>query len=270
VFIAAKEYKYKQGYDNIAVREISAPLPKKLKHLGMNWPAPQFEVLKAWNPITQKEVWRAACQGTQNGGVLSTNGNLVFQGSSTGNFLVYRADNGEKLKEIEVGTGIQAAPITYEIAGEQYVAVMAGYGGAVLIFPGEQDALNKYQNAGRIIAFKLNGTKTPLPPEKLKDTIVPEPPAITLNQQMIDKGEEIYYSLCYTCHVSFGKSHLNDMPNLSMMSKPTHESFSDILLKGKLSYNGMADFSDILTPEDVEALHQFLISVQKEKFEKKK
>lgn len=53
-----------------------------------------------------------------------------------------------------------------------------------------------------------------------------------------------------------------------MMAKPTHESFNDILLKGKLSYYGMANFSDVLKPEDVEAIHQYLISVQKERFER--
>lgn len=55
-----------------------------------------------------------------------------------------------------------------------------------------------------------------------------------------------------------------------MMSKPIHESFNDILLKGTLSYYGMADFSDVLKREDVEAIHQYLISVQKERFENNK
>ncbi len=55
-----------------------------------------------------------------------------------------------------------------------------------------------------------------------------------------------------------------------MLSVPTHDQFNDILLKGKLSYYGMADFSDVLKSEDVEAVHQYLISVQKERFEKNK
>ncbi len=55
-----------------------------------------------------------------------------------------------------------------------------------------------------------------------------------------------------------------------MLAKATHESFNDILLKGKLSYYGMANFSDVLKPDEVQAVHQYLISVQKERFERKR
>lgn len=60
------------------------------------------------------------------------------------------------------------------------------------------------------------------------------------------------------------------MPDLSAMAPVTHEWFSDILLKGKLSYYGMSDFSDVLSPNDVEALHQFLISVQSKRYQQQK
>ena len=54
----------------------------------------------------------------------------VFQGTRTGYFNVHNAKTGEKLKSIFTGNGIMAAPTTYSIDGEQYVAVMAAYGGA--------------------------------------------------------------------------------------------------------------------------------------------
>jgi len=161
-----------------------------------------------------------------------------------------------------------AAPISYEIDGEQYVAVMAGFGGAIVVFPDENAALNKYKNAGRIISFKLNGTQTPLPPKKIRNTVIPAPPEIIFSKEMIMKGEKIYQTLCFACHYTFGERHFNDFPDLSMLTKPTHESFNDILLKGKLSYYGMANFSDVLKQEEAEAVHQYLISVQKERFEK--
>lgn len=277
VYKSVPGYKYKPGYDNTYAMQISFPLPDEYKYLEKKWPAPEGAVLKAWNPVTQKELWRMKLSTSQNGeelsmegngGVLSTNGNLVFQGNPSGQLVVYRADNGQKLKEIEVGTGIVAAPISYEIDGEQYVAVMAGFGGAVVVFPDEKAALNNYKNAGRIISFKLNGTQTPLPPKKIRNTVIPAPPEVILNKEMLIKGEKIYQSLCFACHFTFGERHFNDFPDLSMMAIPTHDSFNDILLKGKLSYYGMADFSDVLKPEDIEAIHQYLISVQKERFEK--
>jgi outer membrane protein assembly factor BamB len=53
--------------------------------------------LVAWDPINQKEVWRAQFDQPWNGGALATAGNLVFQGNSMGELVAYRATNGQKL-----------------------------------------------------------------------------------------------------------------------------------------------------------------------------
>lgn len=260
-------YRFRPGRDNMFARQISTPLPPDYAHFAKGWPEPQYEVLKAWDPVQQKEIWRLPFPGTQNGGVLSTDGNLIFQGSSTGYLLVIDAKRGKLLKKIYTGTGILAAPISYEIDGEQYVAVMAGYGGAVLFFPGEQDAVSKYRNEGRILAFKLGGKEVPMPPPQFRNDSVGAPPPIAFNAQKIERGKQLYPSLCGICHTSFGSKHFSELPDLSNMSSTTHEWFNDILLKGKLSYYGMANFADILSKEDVESLHQFLTSVQKKRYE---
>ena len=77
---------------------------------------------------------------TWNGGVLTTAGNLVFQGRSDGYFAAYAADTGELKWETPVYTGIVAAPVTYAIDGEQYVAVIAGWGGSFTLFTGRTAA----------------------------------------------------------------------------------------------------------------------------------
>ena len=56
--------------------------------------------LLAWDPVNQKEVWRANYLGPWNGGILTTAGNLVIQGNAAGFFSAYRADTGEKLWSI--------------------------------------------------------------------------------------------------------------------------------------------------------------------------
>jgi quinohemoprotein ethanol dehydrogenase len=248
-------------------RQISTPLPPAYAHFGKGWPEPEYEVLKAWDPVQQKEIWRLPFPGTQNGGILSTDGDLIFQGSSTGYLLVVHAKTGKLLKKIYTGTGIQAAPMSYQINGEQYVAVMAGYGGAVLFFPGEQDAVAKYKNEGRILAFKLGGKEVPLPPVREPASEVFAPPTIRLETAQIEKGGQIYSGYCGACHSSFGKSHKSELPDLSNMAPVIHETFEEIVLKGKLSYYGMSGFSDVLKKEEVKALHQFLISVQKKRYE---
>ncbi len=67
--------------------------------------------------------------------ILSTGGNLVFQGDEDGYLNVHAADTGTLLKRLDVGTSIMAAPMTYRVAGVQYVSVMAGYGGGVPYLP---------------------------------------------------------------------------------------------------------------------------------------
>src|SRR5690606_31592734 len=92
--------------------------------------------------------------------------NLVVHGTSSGKLMVRRADSGELLKQIEVGTGIMAAPVTYALDDTQFIAVLAGFGGAMApLYPAESAAY-RYQNYGRLLAFRLGGGETPLPPAR--------------------------------------------------------------------------------------------------------
>ena len=90
------------------------------------------ELLRAWDPVAQKIVWEhETSSGIRgyDGGVISTAGNLVFQGRGSGGLWVYAADTGKVLKVLKTGSHIMAAPTTYAVRGEQYVAVQVGYGG---------------------------------------------------------------------------------------------------------------------------------------------
>jgi quinohemoprotein ethanol dehydrogenase len=188
---------------------------------------------------------------------------LVFQGTRTGYFNVHDAKTGEKLKSIFTGTGIMAAPTTYSIDGEQYVAVMAAYGGAETSGYLPDAVAFQYENKGRIIAFKLGGGETPLPP-KLKPIETPAPPAIAIKEDLIARGAYLYNFYCDICHGKFGDRHLSQHPDLSKLPEAKHLLFNDILLKGILSQNGMANFSNSLSETDAEAIHHFLLKKQTE------
>ena len=82
--------------------------------------------LLAWDPVNQREVWRIPLTHRWNSGILTTAGNLVFQGGGDGRFVAYDALSGEVLWEVTVGLGIIGSPVTYMIDGEQYVSVAAG------------------------------------------------------------------------------------------------------------------------------------------------
>jgi quinohemoprotein ethanol dehydrogenase len=44
------------------------------------------------------------------------------------------------------------------------------------------------------------------------------------------------------------------------MTRETHAQFNDIVLKGLRLQKGMASFANLLTPEEVEAVHAYVIS----------
>lgn len=117
--------------------------------------------LLAWDPVGQKEIWRANYLGPWNGGVLTTAGNLVIQGNAAGYLNAYRADTGAKLWSMSAQTAVMAAPITYEVDGQQYIAVLAGWGGAYSLLEGKDAGKSgNLRNISRVLAFRLRATGT--------------------------------------------------------------------------------------------------------------
>jgi len=92
-------------------------------------PAPELEgagsYLLAWDPVAKKAVWQQR-QGGSRSGVLTTAGNLVFQGTSDSTFSAFRADTGDRVWTTDTQSGIVGGAASYEIDGEQYIAVVAG------------------------------------------------------------------------------------------------------------------------------------------------
>lgn len=227
------------------------------------------DFLIAYDPIEQKERWRLLLGNAEfaGGGVLATAGSLVVQGTSSGKLVVYRADTGATLKEIEVGTGIMAAPVSYAIGGEQYIAVLAGFGGALATLYPSQAAPHRYQNYGRLLAFKLGGGATPLPPKRIPAT-TPAPPELAgVTPDMIMRGGQLFGRRCVACHGARGESRLSAYPDLFRLPAQVHDAFKEIVHGGRLAANGMASFADVLSEQDVTAIQAFLASEQARMYE---
>ena len=60
------------------------------------------------------------------GGVLATDGGLVFTGVGHQHFAAFDARKGNKLWDVELDAGVNAPPISWQTDGEQFVAVAAG------------------------------------------------------------------------------------------------------------------------------------------------
>jgi quinohemoprotein ethanol dehydrogenase len=152
------------------VRGRLAATPNSLPFIG---PAPlegSRGVLEAWDPVNQKLVWRTPGGGGIGGGTVSTAGNLVFQSVSDGRLLAYTADKGEKLLEIRTGRTGLAPPITYEVDGKQYVAVMGGAGRPQTVTGPNND---KVDFPPLLFVFEVDG-KAPMP--EAAPSVVPGPP----------------------------------------------------------------------------------------------
>ncbi|OYY70257.1 PQQ-binding-like beta-propeller repeat protein [Sphingomonas sp. 28-63-12] len=144
--------------------------------------------LIAWNPVTQSAAWSVAYPGPSNGGTLATAGNLVFQGTASGSFNAYTADHGRRLWSAPTQTGVIAAPMTYAVKGEQFVAIMVGWGGMWDIAAGVlANKSGSVRNVSRPLVFKL-GAKASLPPAPLETKRTLDPPAVTGTSAQIADG----------------------------------------------------------------------------------
>jgi quinohemoprotein ethanol dehydrogenase len=211
--------------------------------------------LRAWDPIHQRLAWEVPSASDWDGGVLSTGGGLVFQGDAAGYLSVYSADNGASLRHLQLGTGVLAAPMTYRIAGVQYVAVVAGYGGNAVNYPlPKASAAYNRDNEGRIIVLKLDGGAVPQP-APLTVALIPAPPPHEGTPARIAAGEVLYNRYCGRCH-ELGRGLL---PDLRTLSPALHQSFYDIVLNGTLAPLGMGRWDDVLSRADAESIHAFIV-----------
>jgi len=221
--------------------------------------------LSAWNPVTQREVWRGPVEQKGSGGVLVTAGNLVFQGTIGTTFVAYRADTGEKVWEMPVQQVPIAAPIAYEVDGEQYIAVNAGWGGG-LAHVERSNYSQLFLSKPRLLVFKLGGTARlpPLPPESMQVPELSPPLPLTGTPAQVALGERLYGENCALCHGTAARGGVKDLRH---MTPATHAAFLDIVLGGTRAASGMASFADTLSREQAEAIHHYLISRAHEDWE---
>ena len=93
--------------------------------------------LRAIDPATGKMVWQVTDPAPLWGGALATKGGLVFWGTPDGQLKAADAKTGKVLWSYQTGSGIIAPPISWEQDGEQFIAVVSGWGGAVPIWGGD-------------------------------------------------------------------------------------------------------------------------------------
>jgi mono/diheme cytochrome c family protein len=218
---------------------------------------PNRGVLKAFDPLTGETIWAVEQSHHWNGGLLATKGGLVFQGDYQGAVNAYDADTGEKLWAFDAYISFLAPPISYQIDGTQYIAILAGSGGGDL-FGGavENMASLEYGNAGKLLVFKLGGKVNLVAPIPV-DRSIPDVDLTGVSAKDIERGEHLYHKRCVMCHGFAAKSG-GVVPDLRLLTPDRHARFEDVVLRGILASRGMASFADVLNEADVGRIQGYI------------
>lgn len=215
--------------------------------------------LQAWDPVHQKRVWEVPQPGIWGPGTLTTAGNLVFQGRTDGEFLAYDATNGHTLWHYPLGLGIAAPPITYDINGRQYVALLVGWGGGWAGVRGADAAKLGWSygtHMRRVVVFSLQGKVklAPLPPPQPAVPI--QASSFKVDAVLARKGEAIF-GQCMLCH---GEGVLAGGLAPDLRASPavlSAEAFSEVLHGGTRRARGMPSFAN-LTDDQLLAVRHYV------------
>ena len=223
--------------------------------------------LLAWDPVRQQEVWRVPKEvATDAAGVLSTASGLVFQGNASGEFSAFRDDTGELLWNAMTQAVTVAAPITYLVDGEQYVAVLTGGRSLPTQGAGASGSTTRLSNNNsRLLVFKIGGTAqlpAELPAELTSSVGNLNPPPLTADFETVAHGEQVYGRYCSVCHGPAGVSaSAGTFPDLRYSQRlASGEMWNSVVLGGELVGGGMVSFEGTLEPTDPDAIRQYIIS----------
>ncbi len=222
----------------------------------------QDSYLLAWDPVTNKEVWRAQNKVYGASGTLATAGNLVFSGNHDGQFVAYNARTGEQLWSAPTGARVVAAASTFTVNGEQQVAILVGARG---LPPGVARTSTTSANNSRILVFKPNG-KAALPAEMPAGTNVAavskiDPPLLTADNETVASGEGLYDTSCAVCHgrrtVPAAGAAAPDLRYSALLRDLP--GFDGAVRDGNRAQRGMPGFATMLTKEQTDAIFHYII-----------
>ena len=211
-----------------------------------------FGQLVAWDPVKQAPAWKVDHIGPWNGGTLTTAGNLVFQGTADGRFVAYDARNGNKVWETPTGTGVVAAPSTYEVDGKQYVSIAVGWGGVYGIAARHSDRAGP----GTVYTFALGATAKM--PDFVEYRLGQMLKGVPYDPKDVPAGTALYVQNCAFCHGVPAVDRGGNVPNLGYSKPEVIADLKGTVLSGSLTRKGMPNFNGKLSEGDVEKIKAFI------------
>lgn len=257
-FAPDNKYAYREGAWNLAIDTALLALPDDKAKVAAMRSTLKGELV-AWDPVKQQARFTVPHSGYWNGGVMVTAGDLVFHGTDDGMFGAYSAKDGKLLWKFDAGNGILAGASTYAIDGEQYVAVMVGFGGAAPLFQ-HWATPPRPRLPGRLLVFKLGGT------DHVDAFAKPTPVSINLSSVSTKgdpkNGQALFHQNCVWCHSSNAIG--TYLPNLRASPIITSaDSFKSVVIDGAKSSQGMVSFAKWLSPAQAEDIRAYIIQEAK-------
>jgi quinohemoprotein ethanol dehydrogenase len=145
-----------------------------------------------------------------------------------------------------------AAPMTYEVDGNQFASIAVGWGG---IF-GLYDRATDHSTSGAVYTFALGG-KAKLPAfvdYQLSDLLS----GVEYKSEDVSAGGALYLSNCAFCHGVPGVQKGGNIPNLGYVPAAVIANLDTFVFSGPLLQQGMPDFSGKLSSADVEKLKAYI------------
>jgi len=214
--------------------------------------------LVAWDPVKQQPRWVVPTPGAFSGGVLSTAGDLVFQGQADGYLTAYAAADGRKVWASYTATAALGAPISYAVGKKQFISIlngptqgMAGSLGAMSARFGWDSRVHPR----RLLTFVLDG-KGALPPTPGPTSATPiDGNDVVLDEALVKEGAQLF-AKCQWCHGA-GAIAGGGAPDLRASLSPLVAASFATLVRSGNEVRGMPKFEE-LTDRELEALRQYI------------
>ena len=178
-----------------------------------------------------------------------------FRAPAWGEFTALDAATGAPLWSSQAQTGIMAAPISYEVGGKQYVAIMVGSGGSWGMIGGDANIKgNNLPNISRLLVFGLGGTaKVASGSAAPRNERCHHRRRQRVRQRSV-LGAAAFGAYCGNCHGA-GAISLGILPDLRY-SKALHsaDTWRSIVVDGTLEDSGMASFATVVDAKSAEAI----------------
>jgi quinohemoprotein ethanol dehydrogenase len=226
-----------------------------------NLPGAGTSYLQAWDPVRQRQVWKVATPSFWNGGTLTTGGDLVFQGQIDGKFNAYAADTGKLVWSFAAGAAVIAPPISYGVAGTQYITVLSGNdtSGSAFGVLYQQYGIGYRTQKRRILTFMLDGTASLPPTAPPARVVAAEDVDYRADAPAIARGMTTYNLHCAVCHgvAVVGGGHAPDLRASAV--PPVAATFDAVVRGGALVANGMPRFEEF-SDDKLADLREFIRS----------